>query len=176
MYPDAIKIIFHNGNLTRAQMIECYNLNIIMVNMGGQISEITEGVIQDIVRIIKENNGKVLLGHTDSLYVSGITNDLAKEISEKVTKDVGIDFELQGHYKYIAVWRKANYFIVADGKRTEKVCMMGRKQVIHVPRWLRLMQIYLRDIKIFNVDKVFGLKPFHNFWRPDFRYFYEDLT
>jgi hypothetical protein len=138
-YPDAFKFVFHNGNLTRDQIADCTNLHIIMINIGFQILEIEEGVIQYIIECVSRNPSCV------DVY------------------NISYDTVNCGHPQ-------------CETSRVSEVnvqiCTMRRGIV---SKKLVLMWFYLNIIKIFNVDRVFGLKPWNPYWKPNYRYIRENL-
>lgn len=84
-----------------------------------------------LAKEIAENFGAIiLLGHTDSLYLKGVTKKQIYAIAKMITSRTKVPFEIQGHYKFMTVWKKGNYIVVDDNNEVTIKGMMGKKKHI----------------------------------------------
>lgn len=145
-----------------------------------------------------ESSCKELIVHKRAIKLWITTKPLLKYQRECCAKHNITIIELSGQVQAVteAVIQyliRCMYFIVDGAHRVMTMREMGRKRVkfkllstqkmssiwFPIPRLLRLMQIYLRDIKIFNVEKIFPRKPLTNIYLIQHPYNYhrfEDLT
>ena len=101
--------------------------------------------------------GKVLAGHTDSLYVKGLTKEQVYELSKRISERLKIDFEVQKHYRMVAFWKKANYLTVDDYGNVRVVGLLGKKR--HIPAFIKeqfeKLKKLIAPVKTYNeLDKL----------------------
>jgi DNA polymerase I len=79
--------------------------------------------------------GQVIIGHTDSLFIKKLTKENAAALSQEVSRELNIDFEIHGHYKFMSAWMKANYLKITDEGKVEVTGMLMKKR--HICRYIR---------------------------------------
>jgi predicted RNA-binding Zn-ribbon protein involved in translation (DUF1610 family) len=168
-YRKAIKLFITTKPLLKYQREECKKKSITIIELSGQVMAVTEGVISNIINRICS-----ILRIRERPYTG------CPKCYARVNRDVGTEFDCPKCGTVIV----ANItWVKAKRKRRVKYKLLstapfgyGEPIPIHVPRWMLLLQIYLRDIKIFDTDKVFGLRH-HEPWRPlPYWRRHEDLT
>lgn len=81
--------------------------------------------------ISEEFGAKVLLGHTDSLYLKNMNKKQISVLTDMITKRTQVPFEIQGHYKFMSVWKKGNYVVVDDNGEVTIKGLMGKKAHVY---------------------------------------------
>jgi len=77
---------------------------------------------------IEKLGGKIVIGHTDGLYVTGVDEKTIKDISKRISEKLGIEFEYGGHYRYVSCYKKANYLVCDDYGRIVVKGLMVKKR------------------------------------------------
>ena len=100
------------------------------------ITALGRKAITTALSLAKKMGLRVIYGDTDSLFVQGATEDQLRAFEREVEKALGIDIELEKHYRYVILSKlKKNYLGVRDDGTVDIKGLMGKKR--NVPDLVR---------------------------------------
>lgn len=92
--------------------------------------------IEQTLRKARDMNLRVIYGDTDSLFVESPDSNQIKEITEWAKRGLGIDLEIDKHFRYVAFSkRKKNYVGVLDDGKVEVKGLTGKKS--NTPEYIK---------------------------------------
>jgi len=88
------------------------------------------------LRIARDLGLNVVYGDTDSLFIKGALRGELRALERRVEEELGIDIELEKHYRYVILSRlKKNYLGVRDDGTVDIKGLLGKKR--NVPDLIR---------------------------------------
>ncbi|RLG42448.1 MAG: DNA-directed DNA polymerase I [Thermoproteota archaeon] len=100
------------------------------------ITALARKAMTTALRIARELGLNVVYGDTDSLFIKGASEGDLRALERRVEEELGIDIELEKHYRYVILSRlKKNYLGVRDDGTVDIKGLLGKKR--NVPDLIR---------------------------------------